>query len=118
MQLDEVDSIQIHWASEKTGGQFHHKAIRIYNDKRDMLFLGSSNLTHRCINNYNLEANVLFNDVISVNNEFDLYFESVWENSLGFEESYEYKALKNPKWMQYIRLFVYRVQEWTQLSTY
>ena len=118
MQLDEVDSIQIHWASEKTGGQFHPKAIRIYNDKRDMLFLGSSNLTHRCINNYNLEANVLFNDVISVNNEFDLYFESVWENSLGFEESYEYKALKNPKWMQYIRLFVYRVQEWTQLSTY
>ena len=118
MQLDEVDSIQIHWASEKTGGQFHSKAIRIFNDKRDMLFLGSSNLTHRCINNYNLEANVLFNDVISVNNEFDLYFESIWENSLGFEESFEYKALKNPKWMQYIRLFFYRVQEWTQLSTY
>jgi phosphatidylserine/phosphatidylglycerophosphate/cardiolipin synthase-like enzyme len=118
MQMDEVDSIQIHWASEKTKGQYHTKAIRMYDDKKDVLFLGSSNLTHRSINNFNLEANVLFNDVISINNEFDLYFESVWENSLGFEESFEYKALKNPKWMQYIRLFFYRIQEWTQFSTY
>jgi hypothetical protein len=93
MQMDEVDSIQIHWASEKTKGQYHTKAIRMYDDKKDVLFLGSSNLTHRSINNFNLEANVLFNDVISINNEFDLYFESVWENSLGFEESFEYKAL-------------------------
>ena len=118
MQMDEVDSIQIHWATEKTGGQYHSKAIRIYDNKRDILFLGSSNLTHRSINNFNLEANVLFNDVIALNNEFDLYFDSVWENSLGFEESLEYKALKNPKWMQYIRLFFYRVKEWTQFSTY
>ena len=118
MQMDEVDSIQIHWANEKTRGQYHPKAVRIFDEKRDILFLGSSNLTHRSINNFNLEANVLFNDVIAINNEFDLYFESVWENSLGFEESFEYKALKNPKWMQYIRLFFYRVQEWTQFSTY
>ena len=118
MQMDEVDSIQIHWASEKSRGQYHSKAIRIYDDKRDILFLGSSNLTHRSINNFNLEANVLFNDVITINNEFDLYFESVWDNSLGFEESLEYKALKNPKWIQYLRLFFYRVQEWTQFSSY
>ncbi|MFL2847786.1 MAG: phospholipase D-like domain-containing protein [Coraliomargaritaceae bacterium] len=118
MQLDEVDSIQIHWASAETGGQFHSKAIRVFDDKRDILFLGSSNVTHRSINNFNLEANVMFNDVITVNNEFDLYFESIWGNSLGFEESVEYKALKNPKWMQYIRLCFYRLQEWTQLSTY
>ena len=56
MQMDEVDSIQIHWASEKSRGQYHSKAIRIYDDKRDILFLGSSNLTHRSINNFNLEA--------------------------------------------------------------
>ena len=118
MQLDEVDSIQIHWASAKTGGQFHSKAIRVFDDKQDILFLGSSNLTHRSINNFNLEANVMFNEVVTVNNEFDLYFESVWGNSLGFEETVEYKALKNPKWMQYIRLCFYRIQEWTQLSTY
>ncbi|MFL2826339.1 MAG: phospholipase D-like domain-containing protein [Coraliomargaritaceae bacterium] len=118
MQMDEVDSIEIHWATEKTEGQFHTKALRMYDDQKDILFLGSSNFTHRCINNYNLEANVLFNDVIAVNNEFDLYFESIWDNTLGFEESFEYKALKNPKWMQYVRLIFYRIQEWTQFSTY
>lgn len=118
MQLDEVDSIQIHWASAETGGQFHSKAIRVFDDKRDILFLGSSNITRRSIGNFNLEANVLFNDVIAINNEFDLYFESLWGNSLGFDESLEYKALKNPTWMQYIRLCFYRVSEWTQFSTY
>lgn len=118
MTLDEVDSIQIHWASSATGGQFHTKAMRVYDKERDILLLGSANFTHRSLSNYNLEANLLFNQVLSVNNEFDRYFDSLWNNSMGFNESLEYKALKNPEWMQFVRKFFYFFREWTQLSTY
>ena len=118
MTLDEVDSIQIHWASSATGGQYHTKAMRVFDQDRDILLLGSANFTHRSLFNYNLEANLLFNQVLPVNNAFDHYFDSLWNNSTGFNESLEYKALKNPEWMQFIRKVFYFFREWTQLSTY
>ena len=118
MTLDEVDSIQIHWASSATGGQYHTNAMRVFDQDRDILLLGSANFSHRSLFNYNLEANLLFNQVLPVNNAFDHYFDSLWNNSTGFNESLEYKALRNPEWMQFIRKVFYFFREWTQLSTY
>ena len=118
MALDEVDSIQIHWASSESEGQFHTKAMRVFDRERDILLIGSANFTHRCLSNYNLESNLLFNQVNSVNNAFDSYFDSLWNNSMGYNESLEYKGLKNPEWLQFFRKCIYFFREWTQMSSY
>lgn len=118
MALDEVDSIQIHWASSESEGQFHTKAMRVFDRERDILLIGSANFTRRCLSNYNLESNLLFNQVNSVNNAFDSYFDSLWNNSMGYNESLEYKGLKNPEWLQFFRKCIYFFREWTQMSSY
>ena len=117
MQLDEVNSIQIHWLSAESNAQYHAKAIRIFDKERDLIYIGSANLTRRSLFNFNLESNLVFNKVLPISNAFDSYFDNIWNNEFGYVESFEYKALKNPKWMQYIRLLFYRFQEWTQIST-
>ena len=117
MQLDEVDSIQVHWVSSDTKGQHQVNSVRIYDENRDLLYIGSSNFTKRSLWNYNLESNLLFKNIQSINNEFDEYFNSIWSNSFGYEESYEYKALKNPKWLQYFRFIFYRLEEITNFSS-
>jgi hypothetical protein len=55
---------------------------------------------------------------LSVSNKFDAYFDEVWTNSLGYSESLDYSELNNPNWMRWYRAAVFRIQEWTQLSTY
>ncbi len=117
MQLDEVNSIQIHWASAESHAQYHTKAIRIFDKERDLVYIGSANLTKRSLSNFNLESTLVFNHVLPISNAFDAYFDNIWNNEIGYNESFEYKALKNPKWMQYIRLFFYRFQEWSQISS-
>lgn len=118
MSLDASNALSVRWASADSGGQFHPKAFRLYDDKNDILIVGSANFTRRNINGFNLEACLLFNSVLSVSNKFDAYFDEVWTNSLGYSESLDYSELNNPKWMRWYRAVVFRIQEWTQLSTY
>jgi phosphatidylserine/phosphatidylglycerophosphate/cardiolipin synthase-like enzyme len=118
MSLDASNALSIRWASADSRGQFHPKAFRLYDDKNDILIVGSANFTRRNINGFNLEACLLFNSVLSVSNKFDAYFDEVWTNSLGYSESLDYSELNNPNWMRWYRAAVFRIQEWTQLSTY
>ena len=118
MNMKEATSLEIRWVPTTQNGQYHTKAFRFYNEGNDILLLGSANLTQRSLNNFNLEANVLFNSVLPVSNQFDQYFESVWNNAKVANESLAYGDLKNPQWVQFIRVLFYRFQEWTQLSKF
>ena len=118
MAMEGVDTLSIRWASSEHGGQFHPKAFRLYDDRNDILIIGSANFSRRSIHGFNLEASVLFKSVLPVSNKFDAYFDSVWTNAQGNIESIDHSELNNPKWMQWFRAVLFRIQEWTQLSTY
>lgn len=118
MAMEGVDTLSIRWASSEHGGQFHPKAFRLYDDRNDILIVGSANFSRRSIHGFNLEASVLFKSVLPVSNKFDAYFDSVWTNAQGNVESIAHSELNNPKWMQWLRAVLFRIQEWTQLSTY
>lgn len=118
MSIEDANNLSIRWATSGSRGQFHPKAFRFYDDRNDLLIVGSANFTRRSIHGYNLEASLLFNSVLPVSNKFDAYFDSIWNNALGYAESLDYNELNNPRWMQWFRAGIFRFQEWTQMSTY
>lgn len=109
--------IQIRWANTH-GEQFHSKLVLIRKETGiTTVFLGSANLTRRNINNYNLEFNL---EVSSSNqsaclNDVRQYFERIWQNKYGNRYTLNYQIYMDNS---YVRTFLYRIYEYTGLSTF
>ena len=110
--------LEIRWANTLENGKYHSKALRIYDYQRDFLLLGSANFTRKSLGNYNLEANLLLDSVLAVNRDFDYYFDNLWFNNRGFEETFAYEFDKEPKWKEFLLFLLYEFQELTNFSSY
>jgi phosphatidylserine/phosphatidylglycerophosphate/cardiolipin synthase-like enzyme len=117
MELSERFEVEVRWAATH-GEQFHSKVLRISGPQQEILFLGSANWTRRNLGNLNLESNLLLENAISINREFDRYFASVWNNEMGFEESLPYAAWAETGWSLRWKTWLYRFQEWSGASTF
>lgn len=107
--------IEIRWY-DTHGEQYHSKIIGIERGDELTLIAGSANYTRRNLNNYNLEANIMVtikkSDAIA--NDFNNYFNRIWNNHNGTFTS-DYSAYEdNSQW----KVFVYRFQESTGLCTF
>jgi phosphatidylserine/phosphatidylglycerophosphate/cardiolipin synthase-like enzyme len=82
------------------GERYHSKLVMIYGKQRLWLTLGSSNLTSRDLDDYNLEANLAIE--VARNSPLALqtleYFETLWTNraTLGIEYTAEFSAYADP----------------------
>jgi phosphatidylserine/phosphatidylglycerophosphate/cardiolipin synthase-like enzyme len=110
-------NIEIRWALTH-GEQFHSKVFRLRGSQVDLLSMGSANWTRRNLANNNLEANVLLLNARTVSVQWDHYFNSIWRNTNGANESeaYEENAIKG--WRLFWQTWLYRFQEWSGLSTF
>ena len=117
MELADDFDVQVRWAATQ-GEQFHSKVLRIRGSQQDILFLGSANWTRRNIGNLNLEANLLLANAAAVNAQFDAYFDSVWNNERGDQESLPYEDWAEAGWSLTWKKWLYRFQEWSGASTF
>lgn len=117
MELADDFDLGIRWAATH-GEQFHHKVLRISGPQQEILFLGSANWTRRNIGNLNLEANLLLANSPGVNQKFDTYFESIWNNAAGTEESLPYEDRAETGWSLTWKKWLYHFQEWSGMSTF
>ncbi len=107
--------IQIRWYNTK-GEQYHSKFIHIKSDNKSWITGGSANYTRRNIGDYNLETNleIIIDNENDLVKELETYFERLWNNkggeyTLDREKFYETSKLK---------YYIYRIQEFTGLSTF
>ena len=117
MELAVHHPLKLRWAATNSE-QFHSKALRISGPGQELLFLGSANWTRRNIGNLNLEANLLLQDAPSINDEFDRYYDSVWTNARGLEESLPYDVWAETGWSLRWKTWLYRLQEWSGASKF
>jgi phosphatidylserine/phosphatidylglycerophosphate/cardiolipin synthase-like enzyme len=117
--LDETaeGSIEIRWAVTH-GEQFHAKVFRLRGTHVDLLSMGSANWTRRNLANNNLEANVLLHNARTVGAQWDHYFNSIWRNTNGANESKAYEENAIRGWRLFWQTWLYRFQEWSGLSTF
>ncbi len=110
--------IKVRWYRTH-GERFHTKLVMIYAGNRMWLTLGSANLTTRCLDDYNLEANL----AVEVGRSSPLalqtleYFETLWTNraSLGIEYTADFSAYADPGQGHY---WLYRFLESTGMSDF
>ncbi len=109
------NKIQVKWY-DTHGEQYHTKMVFIENDNESIIIGGSANLTRRNIDNYNLETNLLIRTKPNskLNNDIKDYFNRIWHNkdgyyTVGYDE-YKSESL--------IKTIIYRIQEFTGLSTF
>jgi len=111
------ESIQIKWY-ETHGEQFHSKltAIRYEADEKVLLIGGSANLTRRNINDFNLETNVCIEASTQsvLAEEVDQYFNRIWNNEDG-QYTLDYTVFQEDTLWKKV---IYRIQEYTGLSTF
>ncbi len=117
MEFAEASDVEVRWAATH-GEQYHAKVLRIVGARQDILCLGSANWTRRNLCNFNLEANLLFQDAAEIGKEFDAYFESLWTNANGYEESLPYEDWAEAGWSLRWKTWLYRFQEWSGASTF
>lgn len=108
--------IQVRWAITD-GEQFHTKAMRIVSASptRSLLLLGSANFTRRNLGNLNLEADILVQNPQHIGDQFDMYFNQLWEdsNKTGPYQIWEESAPK-----VFGKTILYRFQEWSGASSF
>lgn len=117
LKLSDEHEVTVRWAATH-GEQFHSKVLRISGPDQEILFLGSANWTRRNIGNLNLESNLLLSNARAINMAFDGYFNSIWDNGSGFQESLPYKDLAETGWSLKLKAVLYRFQEWSGASTF
>jgi phosphatidylserine/phosphatidylglycerophosphate/cardiolipin synthase-like enzyme len=107
--------IKIRWYNTH-GEQFHTKLVKIKYKDESVIFGGSANLTKRNIGDYNLEADlkIMAKNDNKIVKDVEQYFDRIWENengnyTLDFKEYNEESIVKN---------IIYRLQEWSGLSTF
>ncbi|MFP4156785.1 MAG: phospholipase D-like domain-containing protein [Opitutales bacterium] len=117
MELADRHDVMVRWAATH-GEQFHSKVLRVSGPQQDLLFLGSANWTRRNLANLNLEANLLLRNAPDIFAEFDAYFDTLWRNADGHEESLPYAAWAEEGWSLWWKTRLYRFQEWSGASTF
>ncbi|WP_254250277.1 phospholipase D-like domain-containing protein [Macrococcus equipercicus] len=111
------DRIQIKWAVSH-GEQFHAKYVLITDDRKQQatLFVGSANLTRRNIGDYNMETDAIITgkSTLPVFRELAADFDAKWTNEYSHvTDHYEVK-----KDASFLKTLLYRVQEFTGLSSF
>lgn len=101
---------------KSSGEQYHAKFIMLETADEFIFNGGSANFTRRNLDNYNLETNVLV--TAPVDSEFALdvtnYYDRLWTNDgAEFTLDYEVEAEES-----LFKTFLYRLQEFTGLSTF
>ena len=100
------------------GEQCHAKLLlhRGKNGERRML-LGSSNLTRRNLDDFNLETDVLIHADSSIRlfRKADTHFDELWGNAPGKTYSVEYEHYRDDSWSRRLQ---YRIGEWTGFCTW
>ncbi|MEO0508358.1 MAG: phospholipase D-like domain-containing protein [Verrucomicrobiota bacterium] len=117
MELSEQYQVEVRWAATH-GEQFHGKVLRVSGPQQEILFLGSANWTRRNLANLNLEANLLLANTSFINEAFDAYFDSIWNNKRSYEESLPYEVWAETGWNLRWKTWLYRFQEWSGASTF
>lgn len=109
--------IAVRWVHTH-GEQCHAKLLlhRGESGERTML-LGSSNLTRRNLDDFNLETDVLVHADLSVPlfQQADLYFSQLWDNEPGRHYSVEYAHYEDDSLSRRLQ---YRIGEWTGFCTW
>lgn len=114
-ELQKHKNIAVRWY-ETNGEQYHSKFLYVEADDSVTMIGGSANFTRRNIADYNLESNIVIKApaTAQVATDMNAYFERLWTNEDGTFtasfDTYEDKTL----WKK----VVYRLQEWTGLSTF
>lgn len=114
-ELMKQPGITVRWYATN-GEQYHSKFLFIEHAAHAVLIGGSANFTRRNLANYNLENNLYVKSPTehALTREVRSYFERLWSNKDGVYtvefEQYEDQSL----WKK----GVYRLQEWTGLSTF
>ncbi|MGZ0656644.1 phospholipase D-like domain-containing protein [Coraliomargarita sp. W4R72] len=117
MALSNEGSVDVRWAATH-GEQYHAKVLRVVGDRQDILCLGSANWTRRNLGDLNLEANLVFQNASDLGREFDAYFDALWTNGGGYEESLPYADWAEEGWSLRWKTWLYRFQEWSGASTF
>jgi len=106
--------LDIRWA-DTHGEQFHPKALALYREgeSEGSLLLGSANWTRRNLEDLNLEAGVCIEGGDALMEAYHGFFKRAWN-----EGSLEYEAFAVEGWEARWKYALYRVQEWTGLSTF
>ncbi|WP_246031628.1 phospholipase D family protein [Salibacterium salarium] len=107
--------INVRWY-RTNGEQFHTKMIYMEQAEQDVVIGGSSNFTKRNMGDFNLETDVKItaSSETEVMAEVDQYFEQLWTND-GQKYTEEYETYMDDSRFSY---FLYRLQEWSGLSSF
>ncbi len=108
--------IAVRWCDTQ-GEQCHSKMFIKRSAYNSELMLGSANFTARNLKNYNLETDlyVIGTRDAQVFQDANQYFNSAWSNLNGRQMSVQYSKYADESLFKYA---VYRVMEWTGLSTF
>ncbi|ABR47801.1 conserved hypothetical protein; putative phospholipase D endonuclease domain [Alkaliphilus metalliredigens QYMF] len=114
-ELTNNSPVEVRWYDTQ-GEQYHSKITLIKKEKESIIIGGSANLTKRNIGDLNLETNVMIvadNDK-EISSEVYNYFETIWNNVEGVYTT-DYVIYQDDSVMKKV---LYRIQEWTGLSTF
>ena len=108
--------IDVRWCNTQ-GEQCHSKMLLKRSMYNSEIILGSANFTARNLKNYNLETNlrVVGHANAKVFTDATQYFERAWHNQDGQQHSVDYAQYADESTFKYV---LYRVMEWTGLSTF
>ncbi len=109
--------IKIRWYNTN-GEQFHTKLIFIETTNNySHIILGSANLTRRNICNYNLETDIKIavDSSAVIAQKVKTYFEKIWNNKKNNCFTVDYKNYKDES---FFKMLIYRIQEYTGISTF
>ncbi len=98
------------------GEQFHSKMAIIKDRDKSIIIGGSANLTRRNLDNYNLETNIIIETPkdSKLDRGINSYFNRIWNNENG-NYTIEYEAYESKS---FLKMAIYRFQEWSGLSTF
>jgi phosphatidylserine/phosphatidylglycerophosphate/cardiolipin synthase-like enzyme len=113
------DRLDVRWAATH-GEQFHTKAVSISHpqEQKYEFLCGSANWTRRNLDDLNMEANLYIFGDASLNRVFDTYFDRLWSNSDGLENTLPYTAYGERGFIRWSKSLLYRIQESTGMSTF
>ena len=108
--------VDVRWC-DTHGEQCHSKMIIKYNAQSSELILGSANFTARNLKNYNLETDlrVIGTPQQAIFIDASQYFNTAWSNLNGRHMSVDYATYADESTLKY---GVYRLMEWSGLSTF
>jgi phosphatidylserine/phosphatidylglycerophosphate/cardiolipin synthase-like enzyme len=112
MRLARDHDIQVRWA-DTHGEQFHTKAMSIvHRNPGDSAFItGSANWTRRNLSDLNLEANLVVRNAPETTQQFNTWFDTIWENKDGLSYTLPYEAWEEKGFKGVLKKGLYHFQE-------